>query len=583
MPSAIKQLLVAAAVVAIALVFVLEFRPGRSSPGSRSGGAHCAIEVGGDCIDYSDYVTAYRLVAPRGGEDDRQRRSSLRQFVLQGLLERWLLNQDAKRLGLSISDEEVNRELAKGRARLSLPAHLEDRLGYYLALRPGGVRELDVVDPKTQEFDYKRYERNIRAITGKTPGDFRDFQRHELVAARMRALIRSRARVAEAEARSQFVRENERIVVDYVRLLGSFYAEHVIDQSPKSVEQWAGLHRDEVDPAWESHKKEFLPECRVARHILIEIDAAGPDKDSAKKEARSKIEEIKRKVEGGEDFAALAREHSKDAASASKGGELGCFGRGQTAKPFEDAAFALEPGQISNVVETTFGFHLIKLERVAKDAEAEAIGRAQVSRELYLKQESERLCAEGAKQILAAAAAGKPLAEAVKAHLDEALGKRGELDGKKKKTAKKKDGEEEGDEARKRAEEDPNRPKVEQSAAFSVLEPPFPGVREPGVSNPALFALTKAGQLPADVVDLYGGYAVAQLSERKPAKDEDWKAQRERYRDRLRSEKQNDVLVLYINRLRSTLAKEVKYDRALLEPAKDEKDKGQNQEPSEDE
>jgi len=93
------------------------------------------------------------------------------------------------------------------------------------------------------------------------------------------------------------------------------------------------------------------------RHILITVD---PQADEAQKAAaRKKIEEIQKKVEKGDDFAALAKESSQCPSSAS-GGDLGFFGRGQMAKPFEDAAFALKPGEVSDIVETRFGYHIIK-------------------------------------------------------------------------------------------------------------------------------------------------------------------------------------------------------------------------------
>ncbi len=95
-----------------------------------------------------------------------------------------------------------------------------------------------------------------------------------------------------------------------------------------------------------------------ASHILIKVDAKT---DEAKKtEARKKIEEVQQKLKDGGDFAALAKEYSEGPSNV-KGGDLGYFGRGQMAKPFEDAAFALTPNEVSDVVETRFGYHLIKV------------------------------------------------------------------------------------------------------------------------------------------------------------------------------------------------------------------------------
>lgn len=100
------------------------------------------------------------------------------------------------------------------------------------------------------------------------------------------------------------------------------------------------------------------PEQVRASHILILVDK---NADEAKKaEARKKIEDIQKKLKEGGDFAALAKEFSQ-CPSASKGGDLNYFRRGQMVKPFEDAAFALKPGETSDIVETVFGYHLIKV------------------------------------------------------------------------------------------------------------------------------------------------------------------------------------------------------------------------------
>ena len=94
-----------------------------------------------------------------------------------------------------------------------------------------------------------------------------------------------------------------------------------------------------------------------------EIDAylaAHPELDT--KGSKAKAEEVLAKLRAGGDFAALAKEHSGDPSNKDRGGDLGWFGRGMMVKPFEDAAFALKPGELSGIVETQFGYHIIKLE-----------------------------------------------------------------------------------------------------------------------------------------------------------------------------------------------------------------------------
>lgn len=100
------------------------------------------------------------------------------------------------------------------------------------------------------------------------------------------------------------------------------------------------------------------PEQVRASHILIQV-AANAD-DAQRDQALAAIQALKARIDNGEDFAGLAMDNS-DCPSKAKGGDLGFFGREQMVKPFADAAFALQPGQISDVVETRFGYHLIKV------------------------------------------------------------------------------------------------------------------------------------------------------------------------------------------------------------------------------
>jgi peptidyl-prolyl cis-trans isomerase C len=99
------------------------------------------------------------------------------------------------------------------------------------------------------------------------------------------------------------------------------------------------------------------PEAVRASHILF---PAGEADAAAKQQARTQAETVLKQAKGGADFAQLAREHSKDG-SAAQGGDLGFFPRGQMVPPFEEAAFALKVGEISGIVESQFGFHIVKL------------------------------------------------------------------------------------------------------------------------------------------------------------------------------------------------------------------------------
>lgn len=115
----------------------------------------------------------------------------------------------------------------------------------------------------------------------------------------------------------------------------------------------------EVKEFYDSHPDMFKQSEQVkASHILIKVkpDATQAEQD----EALKKIKEIQAKQKKGEDFAELAKTYS-ECPSSSKGGDLGYFGRGQMVPPFEAAAFALKPGEVSDIVKTEFGYHLIKV------------------------------------------------------------------------------------------------------------------------------------------------------------------------------------------------------------------------------
>ena len=126
-----------------------------------------------------------------------------------------------------------------------------------------------------------------------------------------------------------------------------------------------------------AYAKDLAPRFKATDAEVDAYVAAHPELDT--KESRAKIEGLLKRARAGEDFSALAREFSTDPGSKESGGDLGWFGRGVMVKPFEDAAFGLKVGEISEVFESQFGFHIIKLEeRRASDSAAGASSGEQV-------------------------------------------------------------------------------------------------------------------------------------------------------------------------------------------------------------
>ncbi len=154
---------------------------------------------------------------------------------------------------------------------------------------------------------------------------------------------------ADYDANKDLYRTPEHATVQYVVLRAADLAARATvtdaamrDYYDKNPARWAGV------------------EQRRASHILITVgkDGSAPDKAGARKIAEDLLRQVRAKPA---EFARLAREKSKDPGSAEKGGDLGWFGRAAMVKPFEDAAFALKEGQISDIVETDFGFHIIQV------------------------------------------------------------------------------------------------------------------------------------------------------------------------------------------------------------------------------
>jgi len=127
---------------------------------------------------------------------------------------------------------------------------------------------------------------------------------------------------------------------------------------------WVGkidVTQDDAKKHYDENLKRFeTPEQVRASHILIQPELTGADPNEAKAKARAKAEDLLRQIKEGADFAELAKAHSS-CPSAPKGGDLGFFPRDQALEAFDNVAFALEVGQMSDVVETKYGFHIIKV------------------------------------------------------------------------------------------------------------------------------------------------------------------------------------------------------------------------------
>src|SRR5439155_7995280 len=220
-----------------------QFRPGAQG---RAGTIkqECAAEVRGRCVEPKEYTAELMLVAPgRMIEPSQLKAMGIRKYVLEGLVERTLLVQDADRLGITVGEDDLDNELVAGRAHVSLPVEKARMLGYSLRLGEEGIRLLPVLNAD-KKFDYKTYDRIVRQYTNRSPTEFKAMQKEELLAARIRDLVRSLVGVGDEEAFTTYQREKSTATVRFATFRRGWFVHHALDMSPAAVDAWAKDHKE---------------------------------------------------------------------------------------------------------------------------------------------------------------------------------------------------------------------------------------------------------------------------------------------------------------------------------------------------
>lgn len=377
----------------IIVVFALYFGFGRIR-GRREA---MVAEVNGQFITVKDFNQSYQnlLALYKNRYKDQLsnemiRALGIKQQALNELIDNILLYQEGVRMNFHVSPEELRRNIQ------SFP--------------------LFQVEGKFNKGMYLR----VLSVNRMEPEDFEQMQEQRLLIDRVRNVIwESTGIVSEEEAREAYLMENERINLEFMRV----GTEGFLEQSkptPAEVDEYFLSHResfripervnvrymafrpkdfrDKVDISpeeikiyYETNIDDFvLPEQVKARHILIQVS---PDADPEKiEQARKKAEEILAKAKQGEDFASLAEKYS-EGPTAKKGGDLGYFPRGRMVREFEDAAFSLQAGEISSLVRTRFGFHIIKVEDV-REERRQGLDEVRASIESTLRDQKARDLAE---------------------------------------------------------------------------------------------------------------------------------------------------------------------------------------------
>jgi peptidyl-prolyl cis-trans isomerase D len=564
----LKSVVYGGIIVAIIVAFVISSPFGRGQSRTKNPlKSECAVEVRGECVSPRDFRASLSLALPRADEA-ALKQLQLRKRVADGLVERNLLVQDAERLGVTVSDDDLNVDLIRGHALISMGVETPGVTLQQLRLDDERPMRVILATKSAKDFDQKAYDKAVRQTTGRGQAEFREMQKAEHIAARMRDLVRSRVRISDSEAYDVFVRERSTASFKVVKLSRQWFAKNAVDLSLDNLDKFAADHKAEVDGAWEQRKAQYAGECRRARHLLIKIDDNATDDD--KVAARKRADEARVRFPK-EKFEEIAREVSEDPGSAVDGGDLGCVQKGKMVKPFEDAVFALKAGEISGVVESKFGFHVIWLESILSGEAAEAQGRRELVKGMMLGLEAETKSVEAAKQIRAAVAGGKTLEAAVSevvGAIEAAHAKSLEKGAKKNdKKDDKKDAKKDEKKDAKKPSDDPDRPSVEEKKDITAEGSVVAGAAQ-GVNPTALgFALQKPGDTTPDVIKLEQGYAVITLVEKKPASREAFEKDKDRFMSALLDAKRHDALIAYVANLREAAKAEIKVDPAYTSDA----------------
>ncbi|MFW5734943.1 MAG: SurA N-terminal domain-containing protein [Oceanidesulfovibrio sp.] len=284
----------------------------------------------------------------------------LNRQVLESLVAEELMAEKAAALGITVSDVELRQK----------------------------INELPYFQNESGQFDPDLY-RRILGSQQIPIAEFEEDMRRSIVSEKLEGYVTYPAQASADEARELFEYSREKrtlqyLMVDAARLMdqvnatkeeiASFYEEHKEDFSvplrlsftylpftASSLASKVDVPDDYLREEYEARKDEFLqPERVEARHILIEVEDDADE--AAVEQAKREIETARmRIVDAGEDFATVAMEVSEGPSSVS-GGDLGWFSRGQMVPSFEEVAFSLEPGAVSEPVRTPFGYHIILVE-----------------------------------------------------------------------------------------------------------------------------------------------------------------------------------------------------------------------------
>jgi len=417
-PGPLKKYLLGGLLLLICVSMVWYLVPSSGNTGYSFGAPTKGVvaQVDGGDISADEVRTTARQMAQQEAQRYGEMASKIMPFLIQQetmravdqLINRQALLSEAGRMGLRVSPEEVKDELQHGR--------------YAATFFPGGNFIGQV------EYEDMLQRANL------TPAKFEEAVGNDILLTKLQALISGSAIVTEAEIHEQFIKQNSKVKFDYAVLkqddlrkglhptdaeLKAFYESHKAGYANSVPEKRkvkyavietgkaaAGVQvtQDDLRAYYDQHRDQYrVPEQVKVSHILIKTPLPGPDGKVDEKgvaEAQRRAEDLLKQLKGGAKLEDLAKKYSEDPGSAKQGGSLGWIGRGQTVPEFEKTAFSLPKGQISDLVKSSYGFHIIRVDD-KQEAHAKTLDEVKAEIEPILKhQKGQQIAQNEAEELL---------------------------------------------------------------------------------------------------------------------------------------------------------------------------------------
>ena len=462
---------------ALAAVFVFFFGSGALN----SARTELIAEVNGETIRDQEVNRVWRQQVrfqqrfnPNMTDTDRER---IRQRVIDDLIEQRLMLQAADGAGLAVSPKELRR------AVLENPGFQDDE----------------------GNFDLEAYKQYLGDDSARTEQQLQSSLRESLLVQSVQDIVRASVQVSEAEIMDAFVQENSTRNVEFLRVSSSSFSDDV-EADDSAIAAWASEHDADLQERYDRDfdRKYNTAKQISAQHILIKFE--DDDDEATRGEIRGRMDGILAEAKAdGADFGELAKKYSEDS-SAARGGDLGKFDARRMVKPFSDTAFDMEVGQISGLVETQYGLHIIKLNEIFPAEVTEmADARLDIARELYQEEKAPEQARAYALRLVGALDGTLDEAATAALLLEKGL-------------------------------------TIQETGAFDQKARTVPKLGRAPEAATAAFALTEVGAVTSEPVELPTGFAVMRLKESSEADMAEFEDEKDAIRDRLLRTKQTRAL-----------------------------------------